>query len=114
MHRNKYETIQNDNINISERNSGIRTISLDTTKDTNSKSTRNGSYSHTNKALLMNEEQRIQNPLKTGLQILNSTRYVSVGITKVLFHISKTRTMDLDLTPIKGLLYAILFQFRVQ
>ena len=100
MHRNKYETVQNDNINISERSSGIRTIYLGTTKDTNSKSTRNDSYNHANKALLMNEEQRIQNPLETGVQISNSTRSIFVGITKVLFHLSKTTTMHLTLTPI--------------
>ena len=59
MHRNKYETIQNDNTNIAEKSSGTRTIYLGTTKDTNSKSTRNDSYNHANKALLMNEEQVI-------------------------------------------------------
>ena len=114
MHRNKNETIQNDNTNIAEKSSGIRTIYLGTTKDTNSKSTRNDSYNHANKALLMNEEQRIQNPLETSLQISNSTGSVSVGITKVLFHLSKPTTMHLTLTLIKGVLYAILFQFRVQ
>ena len=114
LHTNKNETVQNDNTNIAERSSGIRTISLGTTKDANSKSTMNDSYNHINNALLMNEEQRFQHPLETGLQISNSTRFVCVGITNVLFHLWKTTTMHLTLTPIKGVLYAILFQFRVQ
>ena len=114
MHTNNNETIKNDNTNIAERSSGIRTISLGTIKDTNSKSTRNDWYSHGNKALLMTEEQRIQNPLEISLQISNSTRSICVGITKVLFHLSKKTTMHLTLTLIKGVLYAILLQFRVQ
>ena len=114
MHTNQNETVQNDNKNITKRSSGIRIISIGTTKDTNSKSTRNDSYSHANNALLINEEQRFQNPLKTSLQNSNSTRFVCVGINKVLFHLWKTTTMNLTLNPIKGVLYAILFQFRVQ
>ena len=58
MHTNQNETVHNDNTNIDERSSGIRKISLGTTKNTNSKSTRNDSYSHANNALLMNEEKR--------------------------------------------------------
>ena len=80
----------------------------------NSKSTRNHSYIHTNNALLMNEEQRFQNPLKTGLQISSSARTVYVGITKVLFHLSTKRTMHFTLMKIKGVLYTILFQLHVQ
>ena len=101
MHTNENETIQNDNTNIAERSSGIMTNSLGTTKDTNSKSTRNDSYSHTNNALLMNEEQRFQNPLETGLQISNSTRTISVGTTKVSFQLSMKTTMHSTLIKIK-------------
>ena len=54
MHSNQNEIVQNDNTNIAERSSGIRKISLGTTKNTNSKSTRNDSYSHTKNALLIN------------------------------------------------------------
>ena len=54
IQKNQNEIVQNDNTNIAERSSGIRKISLGTTKNTNSKSTMNDSYSHTKNALLIN------------------------------------------------------------
>ena len=57
MHTNQNKTVQTDNTNIAERSSGIRTISLGTTKDTISKSAMDDSHSHANNALLMNEDQ---------------------------------------------------------
>ena len=101
MHSNQNETVQNDNTNIVEKRSGIRRIYLGTTKDTNSKSTRNDSYSHANNALLMNEEQRFQIKLTSSLQISSSTRIVSVGTTKVSFLLSTTTTMHSNLIKIK-------------
>ena len=101
MHTNHNETVQNDKTNIAERSSGIRTISLGTTKDTNSKSTRNDSHSHANNALLTNEEQGFQNQLKTSLQMSSPARTISVGTTKVLFHLYMTTTMHLKLTKIR-------------
>ena len=101
MHTNQNETVQNDNTNITERSSGIRTISLSTTREINSKSNRNDSCSHANNALLTNEEQRFQNQLKNGLQIDSPERTVSVGTTKVLFHLSTTTTMHLTLIKIR-------------
>ena len=101
MYTNQNEIVQNDNINIAERSSGIRTISLGTTKDTNSKSTRNDSHSHANNALLRNEEQGFQNQLKTGLQMSSPARTISVGTTKVLLHLSMTTTMHLTLIKIR-------------
>ena len=101
MHGNQNETVHNDNTNIDERSSGIRTIYLGTTKETNSKSTRNDSHSHANNALLRNEEQGFQNQLKTGLQMSSPVRTIFVGTTKVLFHLSMTTTMHLTLIKIR-------------
>ena len=101
MHTNQNETIQNDNKNIPERSNGIRTISLGTTKEMNSKSTRNDSHSHANNTLLTNEEQGFQNQLKTGLQMSSPMRTISVGTTKVLFHRCMTTTMHLTLIKIR-------------
>ena len=101
MYTNQNETVQNDNTNIAERSSGIRIISLRTTKETNSKSTRNDSHSHANNALLTNEEQVFQNQLKTRLQMSSLARTISVGTTKVLFHLSMTTTMHLTLIKIR-------------
>ena len=56
IQKNQNEIVHNDNTNIEERSSGIRTIYLGTKNDTNSKYTRNDLYSHANNALLMNEE----------------------------------------------------------
>ena len=101
MYTNQNETVQNDNTNIAERSSGIRTISLGTTKDMNSKSTRNDSYSHTNNALLMNDQQRFQNLLTIDIQISISPRTVSLGTTKLSFYLSTTTTMHSNLIKIK-------------
>ena len=101
MHTNQNETVHNDNTNIDERSSGIITISLGTTKETNSKSTRNDSHNHTNNALLRNEEQGFQNQLKTGLQMSSLVRTIFVGTTKVLFHLSMKITMHLTLIKIR-------------
>ena len=90
MQTNQNEIIQNDNPNIDERISGIRQIYLSTTTNTNSKSTRNSSYTHAKNALLINEKQRFQNQLTIGIQILGSPRFVSLGTTKVSFCISIT------------------------
>ena len=87
MYKNQPETVQNNNTNTTERSSGIRTIYLGTTKDTNSKSTRNDSHNHANNALLTNEEHGFQNQLKNGLQIDSPERIVCVGTTKVMFHL---------------------------
>ena len=100
MYTNQNETVQNDNTNIAKRSRGIRKISLGTTKDTNSKSIRNHSYIHTNNSLLMNEEQRFQNQLTRGLQISSSARTISVGTTKVSFHLSMKKTMNSTLIKI--------------
>ena len=86
---------------MAERNSGIRTIYLGTTKDTISKSTMNDSHSHANNALLTYEDQGFQNQLKTGLQMSSPTRTISVGTTKVLFHLSMTTTMHLTFIKIR-------------
>ena len=109
MHTNQNETVHNDNTNIDERSSGIRTISLGTTKETNSNSTRNDSHSHTNNSLLTNEEQVLQNKLKTGLQMSSPARTISGGTTKVLFHLSMTTTMHLTLIKIRQ--YQIQYYF---
>ena len=101
MYTNQNETVQNDNTNIAERSSGIRTISLGTTKDTISKSGMNDSHSHANNALLTNEDQGFQNQLKTGLQMSSPTRTISVGTTKVLFHLSMKTTMHLNFIKIR-------------
>ena len=101
MYTNQPKTVQNDNTNTAERSSGIRTISLGTTKDTISKYIMNDSHNHTNNALLTNEYQGFQNQLKTGLQMSSPARTISVGTTKVLFHLSMTTTMHLTLIKIR-------------
>ena len=95
------EIVQHNNTNMAERNSGIRTISLGTTKDTTSKSAMNDSHSHANNALLTNEDQGFRNQLETGLQMSSPARTISIGTTKVLFHLSMTTTMHLTLIKIR-------------
>ena len=95
------EIVQNHNTNMAERNSGIRTISLGTTKDTTSKSAMNDSHSHANNPLLTNEDQGFRNQLETGSQMSSPARTISIGTTKVLFHLSMTTITTMHLTFIK-------------
>ena len=101
MYKNQPKTIQNNNTNTTERSSGIRTISLGTTKDTISKSAMNDSHSHGNKALLRNEDQGFRNQLETGLQMSSPARTISIGTTNVLFHLSMETTVHFTLIKIR-------------
>ena len=98
---NQPETVQNNNTDTAERNSGIRSIYLGTTKDMTSKSTMNDSHSHANNPFLTNEDQGFRNQLETGLQMSSPARTISIGTTKVLFHLYMTTTRTMHLTFIK-------------
>ena len=81
MHTNQNETVQNDNTIIAESSIGIRTISLGTTKDMNSKSMRNDSYNHA-KSLHTNKNETVQNDNTNIAERSSGIRKISLGTTK--------------------------------